>query len=173
MRSMMTVAQNSSAQPVTYTSAGTSVRLVMPPGWHIAADQMGSFNRPGAFSIMKAGTLASFGIIREHLELGADAYQNVTEEHLPQLYPEAKVLSHTPVTRSGMVGVRDVVSATKNGIEWRGWVEIVSIGDEHYRIVAIAPADRFASYTAEFDRMFSSIVLPGTSAATLSDSSLP
>lgn len=160
-----------SSRPVPYTSTGTAVRLTMPPMWHVAVDRTGSFSQPGFVSINKAGTLATVSVTRDHLETSADAYQKLIDEKMPALFPNYKLLSETPVVRSGSISKRVAFSASKDGADWRGWMEVVSIGDEHYRVMALAPAERFSSYAAEFEKIATSVELPGAGAAVVSSAS--
>jgi len=64
------------------------------------------------------------------------------------------------VSRDGIGGRRRIINYKLNDIEWHTIMEVFSVGDTHYALIAAAPLDDFQRYAAEIDKLFASVRFP-------------
>jgi hypothetical protein len=108
----------------------------------------------------KPGSVAFFILARQHLEATPELYQHMIESSLSQ-QPEYKHNATEKMKRDGFSGARWSISwADKGGVAYSSVMEFFSVGDEHYRVTAIAPKEIYDRYAETFENMFRSVQFP-------------
>lgn len=147
--------------PNVFSSESLGMRFVLPESWakvsetHSPQRGMSSvvvFNEPG--------TLATLRFERQYLQVNSDAYQTSLEENLKRLVPGYHRLSISTVVRDGLEGCRIIFNLEDKSIEWYGFMEVFSVGDEHYIIVGQSPRDMYSRYANELDNTMRSLSFP-------------
>lgn len=70
-------------------------------------------------------------------------------------------------------GTRTVLVTREGGIDYRNIMEVFSIGNEHFRVVARAPTEVFDRYASVFDAMIESVQILPVAGQPPADNVLP
>jgi TonB family protein len=149
----------SAADPHIYNSPLLGMRLSLLDGWRLVTEERGSMNKPTNALFQKEGTLANLVLTHEHLEASAEVYNKSLETWLGRNNTFQKI-SSTPVVRNGLSGERWTVRMNAGGVSYSGIIEIFHLGDEHYRVSAMAPTDMYGRYQEAFEEMIRSLQFP-------------
>ena len=141
--------------PLTLEAIG--MRVVLPSDWVKVTDQQPSFSQGPAVVLSQPGTLAVLILGREHLEASPQLYESVLENALRSKSDELQRLGTEPVTRDHFSGTRLIYAWKKDRIAYRASVELFSRGNEHYRVLCIAPAENFGRHAEQFEKVLSSL----------------
>jgi four helix bundle protein len=133
--------------------------MTLPEGFTLVSQQSPSLTQPATAIFQKAGTLATIFMFRHHLEATPELYRKMVEDN-DQRREEFVRTSAAPVTRDGIQGDHWNVQWKENGIAFRAIVEFFSIEDEHYMVIAQAPAETFPRYSKNFEEALESVKLP-------------
>jgi len=146
--------------PHIYNNPVIGMRISLPDEWKLLKEEPGSFSRPHNATFGKPGSVAFFMLTREHLEATPELYQQMIESGLSRR-PEYKRNGTENVKRDGFTGTRWSVTWIENGgVAYSSVVEFFTVGDEHYRVTALAPKEIYDRYTETFENMFRSVQFP-------------
>ncbi len=149
----------SATQCRRYENREVAMQVLLPDGWHETSQSPASIGGGKMVILNKTGTLAVVILGREDIEASHELYMKSLEENMRQKSENFQEISEAKVTRQGHPGTRVILSTRENGIDYRMILEVYSDGNEHYRIVARAPAEVFDRYAAAFNDMLQSVEL--------------
>lgn len=154
------LADTSVADPHSYNNPAMGMRISLADEWKLLKEERGSFSRPYNVMFNKPGSLGFFMLTREHLEGTPALYKQMIESGMSQR-PEYKLNSEETVTHDGLTGTRWSASWKENGgVVYSSITEIFTVGDDHYRLTALAPKEVFDRYGEAFENMFRSVQFP-------------
>ena len=157
-----TAAASRESGPRYYTNGRVGIKILLPPEWVFLREQEASFARGHTVVLGRPGTLANVWLVRDLLEASPDLYIRTLEKRVIQTTDGYRKVSEEKVTRSGLEGTKILSAAKEGDIKVRYWVEMFSVGNEHFRITASAPEEVFDRYLDTFEEMMSSVqFLPG------------
>jgi tetratricopeptide (TPR) repeat protein len=134
-----TSSENATVDAHIYNNPVIGIRISLPDEWKLLKEEPGSFSLPHTAMFGKPGSVAFFILARQHLEATPELYQHMIESSLSQ-QPEYKHNATEKMKRDGFSGTRWSISwADKGGVAYSSVMEFFSVGDEHYRVTAIAP----------------------------------
>jgi len=152
--------ETASADPHIYNNPVIGIRISLPDEWKLIKEEPGSFSRPHNAMFGKPGSVAFFILTREHLEATPELYQQMIESGFSRR-PEYKRNGTENVKRDGFTGTRWIVTWNENGrVAYSSVMEFFNVGDEHYRVTALAPKEIYDRYTETFENMFRSVRFP-------------
>ena len=147
------------ADPHVYDSPSMGMRISLPDEWKMVKEEPGSFSRPHNATFNKTGSMAYFMLTREHLEGTADLYKKMLESFFSKRQ-DYKSNGEESVKRDGLAGTRWSASWNENGVVYYSVMELFTVGDDHYRLTALAPKEVYDRYTENFENMFRSVRFP-------------
>jgi TonB family protein len=153
------VAQNKSSDPHIYDNPTMGMRISLPDEWRIIKEEPGTFSRPRNVMFGKQGSPAMLMLTREHMEGTPDLYKKMLEAGLSQGAQYQRTGEET-VKRDGLPGTRWTATLTKNDIAYLFVTEFFTIGDDHYRITALAPKEIYDRYAETFANTIRSLTFP-------------
>jgi TonB family protein len=145
--------------PHVYDNAAMGIRVSLPDEWKLIREQPGSFSQPRSALFGKAGATAFFMLMRERLEGSPELYKQMLESSYSK-FDEYNRTGEESVSRDGVTGTRWYMRWKRNGIAYAGVTEFFSVGDDHYRITALAPKEVFDRHAEAFENMFHSVKFP-------------
>ncbi|HXM67099.1 MAG TPA: TonB family protein [Candidatus Acidoferrum sp.] len=146
--------------PGIYNNPAIGIRISLPDEWKLVKEDPGSFSKPHIAMFNKSGTVALFMLTREHLEGTAELYQHMLETGLSQ-QPEYRHNGTEKVTRDSLTGTRwSLTWNDAGGVAYCSVMEIFTVGDDHYRVAALAPKEIYDRYAEAFENMFRSVQFP-------------
>ena len=154
------VAETPAADPHVYNDPKMGMRISLPDEWKLIREDPGSFSQPHNVMFGKLGSTAMFMLTRERLEGTQELYKKMLESGLSR-QAEFKRNGEQAVTRDGLPGTR--WSATWNangGIAYSAVMEFFTVGDDHYRMTAVAPHEIYDRYAETFENMLRSVQFP-------------
>jgi len=140
-----------------YENREVAMQILLPDGWRESGQSAPSFGEGKTVVLNRAGTLAVIILGREVLEASPELYVKTLQSSLRQGTEHFQQISEANVTRQGRPGTRLILVTKEDGIDYRSVLEVFSTGNEHYRIVARAPAEVFDRYASAFDEMLQSV----------------
>jgi TonB family protein len=150
---------SSTADPHSYQNPSVGIKIWLPDEWSLLKEDPGSAARPWNAMFGKTGTLALLVLTHEHLESTPDLYRHMLDRSFSQ-HDDFKRTGDTAVVRDGISGTHWTLSWSEKGVPYRATIEFFSVGDDHYRIAAVAPTDVFPRYAQNFDDIFQSVQFP-------------
>lgn len=153
------LAQSSDPDPHTYNNSALGMRLSLPDQWQLVHDEPGTFSRPHTAMFGKSGTAAVFLLTREHMEGSADLYTKMIEASFSQA-EEYRRTSESEVKRDGISGTRWNIGWKQKNIVYTAVLEFFSVGDDRYRLMALAPSEVYNRYSEDFENMLRSVRFP-------------
>lgn len=151
--------QSSLPDQHTYDNPAIGIKVSLPDEWQLISEERGSFSRPHNAILGKPGTLAYFMLTRERMEGSADLYQKMLEGFFSH-HEEYRRSGEMQVKRDGISGTRWNLTWKDNGVIYTIITEFFSIGDDHYRVTALAPTEVFSRYSENFEEMLRSVHFP-------------
>lgn len=155
----MPAAENKSIDPHVYDNPTLGMKIALPDEWKVATVEPGSFTHPHNVTFNKPGSMAYFMLTREHAEATPDLYKKVLEAGLAR-QSQYQRTGEENVTRDGLSGTRWTATMTREGIAYFMETEFFSVGDDHYRLTALAPKDVYDRYAETFANMMRSVKFP-------------
>jgi TonB family protein len=150
-------AQPPVAAPETdFFNPEVGMKVHLPEGWRLVSETKPTFTTPAQSVLVKVGSLAFFILQREHLEASPEMYRKLRQEHMSSA-PNLTVLGESSAVVDGKNADRVTFKVTQEAAELRGWMMFVDNGDEHYGILAMAPADIFDRYAPMYTAMTQSV----------------
>ena len=140
-----------------YTNERVGIKILLPPEWELWHERKASFAQGHMVVLGRPGTLANVWLVRDLLEASPDLYIRILEKRVIQTTDGYRKVSEEKVTRSGLEGIKILAAAKERNIKVRYWVEMFSVGNEHFRITASAPDEVFDRYLDTFEEMMSSV----------------
>jgi len=140
-----------------YFNREVGMQITLPDGWHESGENAPSFSEGKTVVLNLTGTLAVFILGREELEASPELYLKTLRGNMIQGTENLQELSDEKMTYQGLQGTRTVWLTRENGIDYRNLVEVFSVGNQHYRIIARAPTEVFDRYAVAFDAMLGSV----------------
>jgi TonB family protein len=153
------VADNKFTDPHIYDSPTLGMRISLPDEWKVVREEPGSFSRPHNVMFGKPGAPAFFMLTRERLEGTADLYKKMLQSGLSQ-HPQYERTGEESVTRDGLQGTRWTMTWTEKEISYFVVTEFFTVGDDHYRMTALAPKETYDRYAETFANMMHSVTFP-------------
>jgi TonB family protein len=142
-----------------FNSAALGMKMSLSDGWRVLRAEPGSYSHPQGATVGKPGTLAFLQLTREHLESTPTLYRKMLDSGFAQR-TGFKRTAEKDVILDGIPGTRWEVEWEDKGITYRGVVEFFSVGDDHYRIAAMAPSEVYGRYVQDFEDMTHSVRFP-------------
>ncbi len=139
-----------------FFSPEIGIRMHLPQGWMVVRELKPSFAQPAQALVLKVGAMATLLLQHEHMESSPQNFLALAKEQLGR-NPDFQLLGEGAVSLDGADGDRLLIKFSRDKIQSKGWMEIFSNGDEHYRIVALAPADMFERYAPAYAAMRASV----------------
>ena len=153
------LAEKLGSDPHIYDSAAMGMRITLPDEWIVIKEEPGSFSRPHSVTFGKPGSLAMFMLTREHLEASQELYKKTLEAGFSR-QEQYQRNGEESVTRDGLPGTRWSMNLNKNGIAYTFVTEFFTVGDEHYRLTALAPKEIYDRYAETFANIMRSVKFP-------------
>jgi TonB family protein len=153
------VAESKSPDPHIYDSPAMGMRINLPDEWKVVREEPGSFSRPHNVMFGKPGSPAFFMLTRERLEGTADLYKKMLQSGLSQ-HLQYERTGEESVTRDGLRGTRWTMTWTEKEITYFVVTEFFTVGDDHYRMTALAPKETYDRYAESFANMMHSVTFP-------------
>jgi TonB family protein len=154
------LAETPAVDPHVYNNLEIGMRVSLPDEWKMIKDDPGSFSRPHNVMFGKPGGLGYFMLTREHLESTPELYEKMLESGLSQ-QQQFKRTGEQKVTRDGLTGTRWSATWNENGeVAYSSVMEFFTVGDDHYRVTALAPKEVYDRYAETFENMFRSVQFP-------------
>ncbi|MBI4465687.1 MAG: tetratricopeptide repeat protein [Acidobacteria bacterium] len=144
-----------------YINDVVGMKILLPPEWQLLEEEKGDATQPLIITLNRPGTLAFVVLAREVLEASHETYKNLFNQHVSQQGEDYRELGEEKVTRSGQDGTRVLISTKENEIRYRNWVQLFSVGNNHYRVAARVPEELFDRYKETFQQMLDSVELLG------------
>lgn len=154
-----TLAQNPAADPHTYNNPALGMKVSLPDEWQLMHEEPGSFSHPRNAILGKPGALAFFLLTRERMEGTPDLYRKMLEAGFSQR-EEYQRTGSMDIKRDGIPGTRWNIGWKDKGVNYVGVTEFFSVGDDHYRITAMAPSEVYSRYSQNFEDMLHSLRFP-------------
>ena len=151
--------KSAAVDPHVYDNLALGMRISLADNWKLVKEEKGSFSRPGNALFGKEGALAFLLLTREHLEAPADLYSKTLESGLAR-QKDFQRTADAPVVRDGVPGERWTVRWTQGDVTYSGFMEFFSVGDDHYRITAMAPVEVISRYSQSLEEMARSLQFP-------------
>ena len=145
--------------PHVFDNPGMGMHMRIADGWALSRQIPGTYSRPSSALFGKAGALAVFMLTREHMETTPELYGKILESGLAK-QDDFQRASETDITRDGLTGKRWEVRWSTSAIQYAGFLEFFTVGDDHYRVSAMAPVDVYGRYRKDMDRMARSLEFP-------------
>ncbi|MGA7220520.1 MAG: hypothetical protein WBX38_19550 [Candidatus Sulfotelmatobacter sp.] len=152
-------ADASTLDPHVYNNLALGMRISLPDEWTTFKDERGSYSRPHNVLFNKTGSAAFFMLTREHLEGSPDLYRKMIEGGIAQR-TDFTNYGEKAITRDGLSGTRWKVSWNEKGLVYFSVMEFFSVGDDHYRMTALAPKEVYERYAESFENMMNSVQFP-------------
>jgi tetratricopeptide (TPR) repeat protein len=140
-----------------YFNREVGMQITLPDGWHESGENAPSFSEGKTVVLNRTGTLAVLILGREELEASPELYLKTLRGNMMQGTENLQELSLEKMTYQGLQGTRTVWLTRENGIDYRNLVEVFSVGNQHYRVIARAPTEVFDRYAVAFDAMLESV----------------
>ena len=153
------LAQLSAEDPHTYNNPAIGMKVSLPEDWQLIKEESGSFSHPHNAILGKPGALAFFLLTRERVEGSADLYRKMLDTGLSRR-EEFRRTGEMEVKRDGIPGTRWNIGWKEQSVTYVGITEFFSVGDDHYRITASAPAEVYSRYSQNFEDMLRSLRFP-------------
>lgn len=150
---------NKSGDPHVYDNPSMGMRINLPDEWKLVNEDRGSFSRPHNVMFGKPGSAALFTLTREHFESTPDLYKKMLEAGYAKESQYQRIGEET-VKRDGVPGTRWTATMMKNDITYFFETEFFTVGDDHYRLTALAPKDVYDRYAETFANIMHSVTFP-------------
>ena len=147
------------AEPHRYDSPFLGMRFSLADQWNLVHEERGTFTKPANALFGKEGAMVFLVLTREHLEATPELYAKTLESFLAQNVDFQRT-SETDVVRDGLTGKRWLVRWSKDRVTYSGVMEFFTVGDDHYRISAMAPVDVYPRYSQNIEEMIRSVQFP-------------
>lgn len=154
-----TITLQALADSNVFGSASLGMRFAVPGEWAKISESYSPQQGSDFVLFSKLGTLATLVLSRQHLEVNPEMYLSTMEEGFKK-HGNYHRLSVASVVRDGLEGKRLIYNAQNEGGEWYGFVEVFTVGDQHYLIIGQSPRDMYQRYAAEFDNALRSLSFP-------------
>jgi tetratricopeptide (TPR) repeat protein len=156
-----------------YENREVAMQILLPDGWH-QSEQNSPASGDGKIVILsRTGTLAVLILGRETLEASPELYLKSLKNNLRQQTEDFKEVSETKVSSQAYGGTRIALATREDGIDYREILEVFSAGNEHYRLVAKAPAEVFDRYSSAFEDMLQSVQILQVAGQPTPDNLMP
>ena len=143
----------------TYDNPAIGIKVSLPDDWQLVSEERGSFSRPHNAILGKPGTLAYFMLTSERLESSGVLYQKMLEGFFSH-YEEYRRSGEMQVQRDGVAGSRWNMTWKDKGVAYTVVTEFFTVGDDHYRLTALAPSEVYPRYSENFEEMLRSVHFP-------------
>jgi WD40 repeat protein len=143
-----------------FYSQHVGIRILYPAGWAKEDEVEASLSQPARVDLRKQETLAHVFLVRETIEISPETYEQLVVGSPPPSTEQYNREARGKVTRDNVDGVRVVSTWSSGGVQYRTWIELFSVDKQHYRIMAMAPAEVFKLYSDMFDAMLKSVRFP-------------
>jgi len=153
------LAQGPAADPHVYNNPTLGMRVSLPDQWQLISEQPGSYSKPHSAILGKPGAVAFFLLTRERMEGSPLLYSKMLEAGFSQ-HEEYRRTGDSDVKRDGIAGTRWNIGWKDKGVTYVGIMEFFSVGDDHYRITAMAPTEVYSRYLEDFENMMQSVRFP-------------
>ena len=153
------LAQGPAADPHTYNNLAIGMKLSLPDEWRLITEERGSYSKPHSAILGKPGTVAYFVLTRERLEGSPELYRKMLEAGFSGR-EEYRRTGDAEIKRDGIAGTRWNIGWKDKGVTYVGIMEFFSVGDDHYRVVAMAPSEVYSRYSEDFENMMQSVRFP-------------
>jgi tetratricopeptide repeat protein len=144
-----------------YSNQVLGMKILLPVGWEATEENSPSFEEGKRVTLNEKGTLAYVILAREHLEAPADLYLKLLKANLADGTENFQKLSEEKVSLDGLDGTRLEILTRENDIGYHSLIEVFSNANDHYRIVARAPAELYDRYGKTFTEMLESVEFLG------------
>jgi len=151
--------QAPAADPHTYNNPAIGMKVSLPDEWLLIREEHGTFSRPHNAILGKPGAVAFFLLTRERMEGSPDFYRKMLEAGFEQR-EEYRRSGEMEVKRDGIPGTRWNIGWKDKGVTYIGITEFFSVGDDHYRLTAMAPTEVYSRYSDDFEDMMRSVRFP-------------
>jgi hypothetical protein len=136
------------------------MRISLPDDWKVMKEEPGSFSLPAHSVIFnKPGSTAMFILTREHMEGAPDLYKKMLESGFSRELQYQRNGEET-VKRDGLPGTRWTMTMTRDNINYFFVTEFFTVGDDHYRLTALAPKEIYDRYAEVLGAMMRSVTFP-------------
>jgi len=153
------LAQLSAEDPHTYNNPAIGMKVSLFEDWQLIKEEPGTFARPHNAILGKPGAVAFFLLTRERMEGSADLYRKMLEAGFSQR-EEYRRTGEMEVKRDGITGTRWNIGWKDKSVTYVGVTEFFSVGDDRYRITAMAPSEVYSRYSQNFEDMLRSLRFP-------------
>lgn len=152
-------ATNGSSDPHVYDNPALGMRISLPDEWRIVRVEPGSFSSPHNVMFNKTGSMAYFMLTREHSESTPELYKKILEAGFAR-DSQFQRTGEQAVKRDGLDGTHWTATMTKENIPYLLETEFFTVGDDHYRLTALAPKEVYDRYAESFANMMHSVTFP-------------
>jgi TonB family protein len=152
-------ATSASRDPHLYDDPAMGIRISLPDEWKLVNLEPGSFSRPRNAMFGKPGALGIFMLTRERFDGSTDLYLKMLNGFFSRR-PDFKRSGEETVKRDDVTGTRWIVNWSENGVPYAAVMEVFGVGEDYYRITAIAPKEVYEKYSETFENMFHSVRFP-------------
>jgi len=154
-----TLAGGAPDEPHTYNNPALGIKVSLPEQWQLLREEPGSFTRPHTAMLGKPGAIAYMVLTRERMEGSSELYSKMLEAGFSQR-EEYHRNGSMEVKRDGIPGSRWNIAWKDKDINYTAIVEFFSVGDDHYRAMAMAPSEVYGRYAENFEEMLRSMRFP-------------
>jgi hypothetical protein len=154
-----TPATSATHDPHVYDDPAVGMRVFLPDEWTMIREDKGSFSHPRNIMFGKSGSLAMFMLTLERLEGSPELYLKMLDNFFSKR-TDFKRSGEEAVKRDGFTGTRWDMSWNENGIVYSAVLETFTLGDDHYRIMALAPTEVYSRYAETFENVLRSVQFP-------------
>lgn len=155
------VAKSLNPTPHEFSSPTLGVSLALAEGWQKVEENAGNFNHAAMVRFSKPDTIAYFIVTKERIEVGQEDFEHIFRYAIGNGEIQ-RHWSEASVQRDGVPGARFIVDYERADVNFRAMFELFTVGDLHVTVLALAPADEFARYAADFKAMFESLQFAGS-----------
>jgi len=145
--------------PHVYDDPAMGMRVSLPDEWNIIKQERGSFSHPWNTMFGKPGSLAMFMLTRERFEGSPELYLKMLDKFFATR-TDFKRSGEETVKRDGLTGTRWRVNWSESGIGYSSVIEVFGVGDDYYRITALAPKEVYDRYAEAFENVLHSVRFP-------------
>ncbi len=154
-----TTATTTTHDPNVYDNVAMGMRIALPDEWKMVKDDPGSFSKPWNVMFGKSNSAAMFMLTKERFEGPMELYLKALDSYFSK-QTDFKLAGEEMVKRDGLTGKRWDVSWNQNGILFSAVMEMFGVGDDYYRVTALAPSEVYDRYAETFENVLHSVQFP-------------
>jgi TonB family protein len=145
--------------PHLYDDPALGMRISLLDDWELIKLEPGSFSSPRNAMFGKPRSLAMLMLTHERFEGSTTLYLKTLDNFFSRK-TDFKRTGEETVKRDGLTGTRWIVYWSEDGVAYHCVTEIFGVGEDYYRITALAPQEIYDRNMGAFESMERSIQFP-------------